>query len=116
MSSQEFRNELEALGYEVQEPMAQSVTFEYTVPLGKNKGKKILIGFEKLNSYPMNCPHGPHFKTVGVKDWINPTQATHESNFGPEWIHWSRPFNEWNKGERTVKRYLAHIRNVLAKL
>lgn len=116
MSIKDFKSELEALGYNVQEPKPHSVAFEYTVPLGKNKGIKVMMGFEGLKSYPMNCPHGPHFKSKGMNNWTEPQPNIHDSKFGSEWRHWSRPFKEWNNGEKTVKRYLAHIRNVLNKL
>jgi len=111
MAAIDFVNQLKVLGYTTQEPSSDKVYFEYTVEVGSNKGKKVLMGFENLNDFPMNAPHGPHFKPID-EGWRNPTGGVHASNFGGGWVHWSRPFNEWNKTSRTVKEYLAHIRNV----
>lgn len=112
MAIQNFINELKALGYDPQEPSPNKVCFEYVVEGGRNHGKKTLLGFENLQDFPMNCPHGPHFKPLD-SGWVNPTQGIHPSSYGAGWIHWSRPFNEWNKTKRTVREYLAHIKNLL---
>ncbi len=114
MAAIDFVNQLKVLGFTTQEPSLNRVYFEYTVEVGSNKGKKVLMGFEKLNDFPMNAPHGPHFKPID-NGWANPSgikAGVHRSNFGSEWVHWSRPFKEWNKTSRTVKEYLAHLRNV----
>jgi hypothetical protein len=114
MAAIDFINQLKVLGYTTQEPSYDKVYFEYTVEVGSNKGKKVFMGFENLNDFPMNAPHGPHFKSID-EGWINPSGASpgvHPSNFGTGWVHWSRPFNEWNRTSRSVKEYLAHLRNV----
>jgi hypothetical protein len=117
MAKKEFVDQVKALGYETQEPDANKVYFEYTVPVGKNIGIKILLGFEVGNDFPMNCPTGPHIKAL-QPGWIQHPQNIHESPFnnvvaGGGWRYWSRPFKEWNRSERTVKAYLAHLKNVL---
>ena len=117
MAKVDFVNELTALGYTVQEPDTLKVCFEYEIPVGKNIGKKVLLGFEVQNEFPMNCPPGPHFKSVGVEGWIEPPNNIHASAFGGEWRYWSRPFsNHWNQTDKKVKTYLAHIKNLLATL
>lgn len=112
MATIDFVNQLKALGFETQEPLPDKVCFEYIIEIGKNKGKKVFMGFENLNDFPMNAPHGPHFKPID-DEWANPSGGVHASNFGAGWVHWSRPFNEWNKTKRTVREYLAHIRNIM---
>lgn len=112
MAAIDFVNQVKALGFETQEPSSDKVYFEYTVEVGSNKGMKVLLGFENLNDFPMNAPHGPHFKPIDA-GWLNPPGGVHASNFGSGWVHWSRPFKEWNRTKRTVKEYLAHIRNLL---
>jgi hypothetical protein len=116
MSKAVFADELVALGYAIQEPDALKVYFEYVVPVGTNIGKKVLIGFEIQNDFPMNCPPGPHFKSIGLEGWIEPLTNIHASPFGSEWRHWSRPFPDWNRTDKKVKTYLAHIKNLLAKI
>lgn len=111
----DFVQQLKALGYDTQEPSNNMVCFIFIVEGGKNHGKKVWLGFEKLQDFPLNCPHGPHFKPID-DGWVNPSQGIHKSNFGPGWIHWSRPFNEWSRTKKTVKEYLAHIKNLLLTL
>lgn len=116
MAKSDFIAELVALGLITQEPDAIKVLFEYEVTVGRNIGKKLQIGFEVQNDYPMSCPPGPHFKSVGIQDWVEPLNSIHASPFGNEWKYWSRPFPDWNRTDRRVKTYLAHIKNLLAKV
>lgn len=116
MGRDDFKSQLVALGYDIQESdQNNGLYFEYTVDVGCNRGKKIYLGFENLNDFPMNAPHGPHIKPIDAP-WINPSRGVHKSRFGPDWIHWSRPFNEWSKTTKTVKEYLAHIKNILISI
>ena len=115
MATADFVQQLKTLGYEPQEPALNKVCFIYDVEAGKNRGKKVWLGFENLQDFPLNCPHGPHFKPID-EGWINPSQGLHSSSFGSDWRHWSRPFNEWNRTKKTVKVYLAHIRNLLLQI
>jgi hypothetical protein len=117
MAKSEFIDQLKALGYQTQEPDAAKVSFEYTVPVGKNIGKKILIGFEIGGDFPMNCPPGPHIKAID-SGWVEHSQNVSDSPFnnvipGGGWRYWSRPFTDWNRSERTVKAYLGHIKNIM---
>ena len=105
-----------ALGYTVQEQDDIKVAFEYEVPVGRNIGKKLQLGFEVRNDYPMNCPQGPHFKSIGLENWVEPPNNINPSPFGSGWRYWSRPFPDWNRTDRKVKTYLAHIKNLMAKL
>ncbi len=116
MAKAEFIEQVKALGFTPQERNTLGVCFEYEVPVGRNIGKKLPIGFEIPNDFPMNCPTGPHFMSVGVGGWIEPPNNVNPSPFGNEWRYWSRPFPDWNRTEKTVKKYLAHIKNLLAKL
>lgn len=116
MAKLDFIEELKALGFIVHELDSLKVSFEFEIPVGKNIGKKLLIGFEVQNDYPMSCPPGPHFKSMGILDWIEPPNNIHSSGFGSEWKYWSRPFPDWNRTDRKAKTYLAHIKNLLAQL
>ncbi len=112
MATSDFIQQVKALGYEPQEPSPNKVCFIIIVEGGKNHGKKVWIGFENLNDFPLNSPHGPHFKPID-EGWINPNNGIHPSSFGNDWVHWSRPFKEWNTTKKTVKEYFAHIKNLL---
>lgn len=117
MGKAEFIEQAKALGFEIQEPDATKLYFQYTVPVGKNMGKKILLGFEVANDFPMNSPSGPHIK-VTEPGWAEHSQNISDSPFNSVmqtsgWRYWSRPFKDWNRSERTVKAYLAHVKNLM---
>jgi hypothetical protein len=114
MAKIDFINQLKELGFKPVEIEDKKIYFEYCVPIGKNIGYTVLMGFEVGDDFPMNCPHGPHFKANGTNEWVEPMNGIHSSPFGNEWRHWSRPFNEWNRTRKTVAEYLSHIKNVLA--
>jgi hypothetical protein len=115
MARIDFINGLRELGYEPQDLGNNKVSFEYAVRVGKNQGKKLLIGFEVGEDFPMNCPGGPHFQSAGIDGWREPPQNIHASPFGSDWRYWSRPFPDWNRIERTVKNYMSHIQKLLGE-
>lgn len=118
MAKSDFISQLQDLGFNPQEPAPDKVYFEYTVPVGRNIGKKILMGFIVGNDFPMNCPTGPHILALDP-GWIEHPQNIHNQNFGvnlpaglqQNWRYWSRPCPSWGT-ERTVRYYLAHIKNI----
>lgn len=128
MAKIDFINQLRNLGLKPQEPSADKIYFEWTVPVGGNLNKKVLVGLVVGNDFPANCPTGPHFKTLDP-GWLEHPQNIHNQNFGHGWIeypsdkpanfymegwrYWSRPCHEWATSERTVKFYLAHIKRIL---
>lgn len=128
MAKIDFINQLKALGYTPQEPEANKVYFEWIVPVGKNISKRVLIGFIVSDDFPLNCPTGPHILSLDT-GWIEHPQNIHNQNFGhgwneypidyPKtfymegWRYWSRPCRTWNSSERTVKYYMAHIKNIM---
>ncbi len=121
MAKLDFINQLQALDYIVQEPAPGFVSFEYEIPVGKFTGQKVWMSLQVLDSFPMNAPPGPHFKPhllpVSGGGGVHPYGAIHGSPLGAEWQYWSRPFNnEWNRTDKTVKSYLAHIRNLFATI
>ncbi|PSR35707.1 MAG: hypothetical protein C7B44_12810 [Sulfobacillus thermosulfidooxidans] len=96
------------------------VDFEYIVPLGTFRGRKVRIGFEVPSDFPLVPPGGPHVSPQLIP--INQNGATHQtrahpSSFGADWEYWSRPFaNEWNKTDKTVKTYMSYIRKLFDEL
>lgn len=119
MAKLDFITQLQALGYNVQEPAPDFVTFEYEIEVGKFIGKKVTLGLQVDGSFPMNPPPGPHFTPhllpITGGGGAHPFGAIHNSALGTEWQYWSRPFTKhWNTSDKTVKTYLAHIKNLLA--
>src|SRR5665213_662790 len=123
-----FINQLKALGINPQEPSADKLYFEWTVPVGGNLSKRVLMGFIVNNDFPLNCPTGPHIKALDG-GWIEHPQNIHNHNFGQGWTYypsdqpkefysegwryWSRPCPTWNCSDKSVKYYLAHIKNIM---
>jgi len=116
MAQVDFINQLEALGYSTQELLNGMIGFNFTIPMGKNSGKNVELALQVPNDFPMNCPPGPHFKSQGLDGWVEPPNNIHESPLGSDWRYWSRPFPDWNRTQRSAKSYLAHLKNLLAKL
>lgn len=116
MAKVDFINQLQESDFEPREIAPDKVCFSYRIPVGRNIGKEVLIGFIISDDFPVNCPTGPHFKSGGIDGWIEPTQNIHASPFGSEWRYWSRPFKEWSRTDKTAKVYLSHIKNLLMKV
>lgn len=116
MAQIDFMNQLEALGFGTQELSHNVIAIDYTVPLGKNKGMKVLLGFPVSNDFPLNCPAGLHFRADGHEKWQEPTQNVSDSPLGSGWRYWSRRFPDWNRTDKTVKTFLAHVRNILTRI
>lgn len=120
MAKIDFITQLKALGYNVQESCPNFISFEYEIPLGKFQGQNVQIAFQMDESYPINCPGGPHFKPLLLPitggGGCHPFGAIHASPLGNEWQYWSRPFKDWGRTEKTAKIYLAHIKNLLATI
>lgn len=131
MARIDFINQLKALGFSPQEPTADKIYFEWTVPVGRNFSKRVLLGFVVNDDFPANCPTGPHIISLDV-GWIEHPQNIHNHNFGHNWSeypsdrplsfykdswrYWSRPCPTWNSSDRSVKYYLAHIKNIMMSI
>ncbi len=127
----DFVNQLRALGFTPQEPVADRVYFEWVVSLGPNMGKKVLVGTMVGDGFPATCPSPPHFKPLD-KDWKEHANAVSDSNFGQGWQqypadndsilykqgwrYWSRKFDEWASSEKTAKIYLSHLNKLMMSL
>ena len=116
MARQDFINQLKALGYPVEDIGQDRAVLPYKIPVGRFLGKEIMLGFEVHDDFPANCPSGRHIK---AKLLPNKSGGQHpdggisdSEKFGSEWQYWSRPFEGWDKGERTAKRYMEHIRRL----
>lgn len=116
MARVDFINQLKALGFETQELNQSIVSIRLVIPIGKNKGKQVSLGFQVQEDFPMNCPAGLHFNASGVDGWKEPTQNVSDSPLGSGWRYWSRRFPDWNRTDRTVKTFLAHVRNILTRI
>lgn len=120
MSKVNFINQLQALEKNVQELAPNFISCEYEIKVGPFSGRLVSIAFQVDDSFPMNAPGGPHFKPLLLPKTggggSHPYGAIHDSPLGPEWEYWSRPFKDWNRTDKTVKTYMAHIRNLLTTI
>ncbi|MBK6826075.1 MAG: hypothetical protein IPG86_04015 [Chitinophagaceae bacterium] len=121
MAKSDFIDQLQALGYAVQEPATGFVAISYEIPVGKFAGQNVTMSFQVGDSFPMEPPPGPHFNPhllpVTGGGGSHPFGAIHNSPLGTTWQYWSRPFaGHWNQTDRTVRSYLAHIRNLFATI
>jgi hypothetical protein len=126
MARKDFVEQLQILGYEVEERGEDRLAFPYVIPVGRFAGKKILLGFIVHDDFPMTPPSGPHISPRLLplhpgSDLPHPQGGVHESPFDAPagggiktelWEYWSRPFPGWAGTKRTVKAYMAHIRNL----
>jgi len=121
MAKADFVNQLQALGYAVQEPAPDFLSIEYEISVGKFVGHRVWMALQVNDSFPMNSPPGPHFKPhllpITGGGGTHPYGAIHNSPLGPDWQYWSRPFaKHWNTTDKSVKTYLAHIKNLFATI
>lgn len=118
MAQQDFIDQLNALGFTPHEQTGSNkAQFEYTVPIGKFVGQKILLGFLVPDDFPANPPSGPHIspRLLPINTQPNtphPAGGVHESDFGRDWEYWSRPIHNWANTDHTVRTYMAHIRHL----
>lgn len=121
MAKVDFYNQLQDLGYTVQEPAVGFLSLEYEITVGRFLGNIVHMALQVDESFPMNPPPGPHFNPqllpITGGGGTHPYGGVHASPLGGDWQYWSRPFtNDWNRSDKTVKTYLAHIRNLFATI
>lgn len=119
MSQAEFADQLKALGFAVAEIGGSRVSFPFTIPVGKLRGKEVTLGFEVPGDYPNTPPGGPHIRPRLLP--LNPGAAGHpervaESGFGGDWEYLSRPFSGWAESPHNAKVYMSHVRGLFATL
>jgi hypothetical protein len=109
-----FLEGLHQLGFEAEvlDPAKRRIVFDYQVESGKYAGQVFRIGLEVPVDFPLTPPSGPHvlgrLHPVG-QSGAHPTANVSQSDFGPDWQYWSRPFVDWNPSKKTVALYMAHI-------
>jgi hypothetical protein len=113
----EFVRQLEELGHRVTLVEPNGLKFDYEVPLGRFSGQKVRLGFQVGDDFPLNPPSGPHVSPrilpINTAQVPHPAGGVHENIFfGPDWEYWSRPYPDWNRTDRTVRAYMAHIRRL----
>jgi hypothetical protein len=121
MGKQDFINQLQAIGHNVEDLGGNRLAFTYVIPVGNKVNEEIKLGFEVADDFPINPPSGPHvyprilpINTVGEP---HPKGGVHESpNFGSDWEYWSRPFPNWSSTDRSVKTYMSFVRYLLETL
>jgi hypothetical protein len=118
MNRAAFIAEFSALGFTVEEKPGEFIAFAFKVPVGKFAGREVKLGFHVTGDMPVNPPGGPHISPPLLpnngKPEPHPRGGIHDSPLGAGWQYWSRPFKSWPEGERTARRYMAHIKNLFA--
>jgi hypothetical protein len=115
MARKDFIDQLKALNYQVEELPENRLAFDYRVPVGKFAGKDIRLGFVVADDFPQNPPSGPHVSPRLLplqSGGQHPSGGINASPFGEDWEYWSRPFQGWAGTDRSVKAYLAFIRQL----
>jgi hypothetical protein len=126
MARQDFISQLTELGYHVEERGENRLAFPYVVPIGKYLDRQITLGLVVGDDFPATPSSGPHVSPRLLplhpgNDLPHPQGGVHESPFdiqpdgqkGECWEYWSRPFHGWPKTDRTVRAYMAFIRQLL---
>ena len=121
MAKVDFVNQLQALGYQVQELAPDFLAFEFEIPVGRFLGQKVKIAFQVGDNFPMNPPPGPHFSPhllpITGGGGAHPYGAIHISHLLTYWHYLIRQFTaNWKQNDLTVKTYLGHIKNLLATI
>jgi hypothetical protein len=120
MNRDSFIAEFTAMGFQIEVPKTEFIAFPFTIPVGKLAGTKIKLGLQILGDAPINPIPGPHISPPllppNTTAEPHPKGGIHASPLGDGWQYWSRPFKEWKEGERTARRYMAHLNNLFATL
>jgi hypothetical protein len=119
VGAQDFIQQLKDLGFKVEEKGEGKIAFPYLVPVGKFQGQEITLGFVVPSDFPLTPPSGPHVSPrllpLNNSSKQHPAGGVHASEpFGSDWEYWSRPFSGWAGTQRTVRDYMAHVRNLFA--
>lgn len=119
MAAADFIAELQALGYSIEELAPDRIVFPFEIPVGSRTGNLVRLGFIVPGDYRATPPSGPHvsprlFPNRSGGD--HPTGGIHDSDFGPDFHYWSRPFNEWAKTTRNASAYMRFIRRLFDTL
>ena len=120
MGKEKFIAGLQKLGHKVRDDNNRIIIDDYSLKGGRFAGQNIKLGFEVPNDFEVNTPHGPHIspRLIPVINTgsQNHSERVHESPFGSEWEHFSRPYPGWEKTSRTVAVYMAYVRQLLETL
>jgi Prokaryotic E2 family E len=115
MGRQDFIDQLRELRYDVESLGEERIAFRYIVPVGRFEGQEIKLGFVVPGDFPLTPPSGPYIsprlREINTVSREHPAGGVSDAPaFGPEWQYWSRPHRNWDKTDRTVRSYMAHIR------
>jgi hypothetical protein len=116
--SNTFKDGLEALGYVVEEVADRKLCFDYEIPMGSFAGRKVKLGFENVQGFPVSVPSGPHIspRLLDIDPGDHARGRVNPSSFGDDWIYLSRPFQSWNETTRTVEDYMSFLRKMFLEL
>lgn len=119
MARVDFINQLQAMGYVVEDMTDNRLKFRYSISVGRFSHQEIWLGFVVAEDFPLTPPSGPHvwprLLPLHPNDGTpHPKGSVHASpEFGDNWEYWSRPFPDWSSTDRTVRAYMGFIRRLL---
>ncbi|OGZ05513.1 MAG: hypothetical protein A2845_05910 [Candidatus Lloydbacteria bacterium RIFCSPHIGHO2_01_FULL_49_22] len=120
MSGKEkFIQGLKNLGFEVENLEGNRLAFALSVNEGTLAGKTVRVGVDVPGDFELTAPHGPHIHPRTLPTNTSSQEhrdRIHDSDFGPEWMHLSRPHPSWESSKRNVDVYLAHVIKLLNTL
>lgn len=122
MGTEEIQKQLAELGYEstlhsVKDVIpGKYVVFKYTIPHGKFRNIEIEVALH-APQFPLVPPSGPyinpHLLPITGGGGKHPYGAIHKRDIPTkDFQYWSRPFNEWNSSEKSMKAYLGFLRTL----
>lgn len=114
MTAQDFEEFVRGLGYTVEtitgnDGKPYSVILNVTVPNGALKGRRCDVAIERVATNPYCPPAAIHTRPHLVPMDSSEPLRTIESQIGPEWLYWSRRFDE----APTPRGLWTHILTVL---
>lgn len=120
MGRQQFIDGLKSLGYAPEDRGDGKVCFPFAIPLGKQAGQEVMLGYQVADDWPLNPPGGPHFSPhllpINTTGGDHPFASIHQSPFGDGWQYWSRPIRHWNATKKRVQDVIAHVLRLLETL
>ncbi len=90
--------------------------FPYVVPVGRFRGEVIRLGLIVPPAFPRPPPSGPHLSPRLIGQHGGGPGGVHNSDFGPDWEYWSRPYQNWGRDGSDANAYMAFVRTLLATI
>ncbi|MES2460254.1 MAG: hypothetical protein V4671_06705 [Armatimonadota bacterium] len=116
----DFLAALQSVGVkDLEEKGQNTLVFSYVIESGRFAGQTVRLGIVVDDSWPLTPPSGIHVSPQLLPlqpGGEHPTGAIHSSvgrgDFAADFQYWSRPYPDWQKSDRSVRTYMAHVRRL----